>query len=242
MTRPMGMMNDELFHKIIKEGKGLGVKYYLPFLNGEPFLFPKIYDWISYMEKEGVGVILYTNAELMDVERLLRYANIRFINCSLNAATEETYEKIMRFPNFERVSKNIAELLAKAYFPVKVSMVVTEENFGEQMAFKDKWGRQASVVRLVSWPSWLGDKGKALEHGIKKIPCDHMLRNVIILWDGRVCLCCMDYDGKVILGDLNKENLMDIVVNKLEPLRKRHLVLDFDMPLCRSCNRNEIHL
>lgn len=240
MTRTMGMMSDELFRKIIKEGKEMGAKYYLPFLNGEPFLFPKIYDWIGYMEKEGVRVVLYTNAELIDVDRLLKYSNIRYINCSLNAATEETHKKIMRFPNFERVNKNVEDLIKNAYFSVTVSMAVSAENAHEEEMFRNKWGKRASVSRVFSWPSWSGNKGRALERGIRKIPCDHMLKNVIILWDGRVSLCCLDYDGKVILGNLNNESLKDIIVNKLDPIRRRHLALDFDMPLCKSCNKNEV--
>jgi MoaA/NifB/PqqE/SkfB family radical SAM enzyme len=44
MERQKGAMNEELFHKIIKEGKELRVKIFSPFLNGEPFLDPKIFN------------------------------------------------------------------------------------------------------------------------------------------------------------------------------------------------------
>ena len=67
MTRTRGEMSDELFHKIIKEGKQLGIRKYVPFLNGEPFLHKKIFVWLDYMEKEGVNFHLYTNGSLLNL-------------------------------------------------------------------------------------------------------------------------------------------------------------------------------
>ena len=43
MTRPKGEMSDELFYKIIKEGKEIKDSVFIPFLNGEPFVFPRIW-------------------------------------------------------------------------------------------------------------------------------------------------------------------------------------------------------
>ncbi|MFA4890697.1 MAG: radical SAM/SPASM domain-containing protein [Candidatus Paceibacterota bacterium] len=236
MTRPKGEMTDELFHKIIKEGKEMGIKLFSPFLNGEPFVFPKIYEWLDYMEKEGVMVILYTNGEFLDADRLIKYPNIRYVNCSFNGATKETYDKVMRGPNFDKTRENIKYLISKAPFRVKVSMIVTEENAHEQKLFKEMWGRHA---KLGGYANWAGAMRSALEKKGKRRPCYHLLNHLTILWDGRVNLCCMDYDGKVILGDLNKQSLKEVLKN-IEPLRERHKKLDFDMPLCKDCNLNTI--
>ena len=92
MTRPRGEMSDELFRKIIKDGKNIRKSFFVPFLNGEPFVFPRIWEWLDYMEAEEVRVHIYTNAELMDVGRLLKYRNISCICCGINAASKETYD------------------------------------------------------------------------------------------------------------------------------------------------------
>ncbi len=39
-----------------------------------------------------------------------------------------------------------------------------------------------------------------------------------MLWDGRVSLCCADFDGRTILGDLNTSTIKDIW--NAEPYRK----------------------
>ena len=235
MTRPMGQMSDELFHKIIKEGKELGITTYLPFLNGEPFIFPRIYEWLDYMEKEGVRVILYTNAELMDVDRLIKYKNIDLVNCSFNGATKETYEKVMPGLDYDIAKKNIEDLIAKSKFRIRVTMVVVDENVKEKALFRKMWGER---TYFAYYNNWGGKKPREIEAtGIQR-PCVKIFNNTTILWDGRVNLCCMDYDGEVIFGDLNKEHLKDILEKMME-IKKRHKKLDFDMPLCKNCNANK---
>lgn len=234
MTRPQGTMSDELFHKIIKEGKEMGIKRYYPFLNGEPFMFPKIYDWLDYMEKEGVYFAIYTNAELMDVDRLLKYKNLFHINCSVNAATKETYDKIVRGPNFDKVVKNVEELISKLpdYVKLTIGCVVSPDNQHEKNLFKYKWGKYAQIIPYANWTGdrkepWL--KTKVRRH------CRRVFSKITILWDGRVNLCCMDYNGKIIFGDLTKESLMTIELRKRE-IKEKHKAGDYSMSPCDVCN------
>jgi MoaA/NifB/PqqE/SkfB family radical SAM enzyme len=240
MKRPMGMMSDEIFHSIIKQGMAMDVHYYAPFLNGEPFLFPRIWEWLDYMQKEKVRVILYTNAVFMDVDRLVKYKNIHQVNCSMNAFTKKTYKKVMPYSNYDKAKKNIDDLIRKAKFDIKVSMVVVKENRHEMRQFERLWREHRNICYANTWPGWSKNKSFLAKKGKRKIPCHNLLKNIIILWDGRVALCCMDYDGQVILGDLKKHSLKEIYLRKISPLVKRHYALDFDMPLCRNCNVNQV--
>lgn len=239
MTRVRGEMSDELFHKIIKEGKELGIRRYVPFLNGEPFLHRKIFEWLDYMEKEKVKFLLYTNAALLNkekIDKLLTYKHLEFINISLSAATSETHKKIMRLDNFNEVVENIKYLASKAKFGVYVSFNVIEANKHEIPLFKEMW-KDITRARLNEFMNWGGYKHDKLERSSDKgVFCQH-LKNMYVLWDGRVCLCCFDHDGKVILGDLNKETIKQ-VWDKSKYIRDKQEKLDFNMPLCRDCNVN----
>jgi len=237
MTRSMGQMSDELFHKIIKEGKKIGINYYYPYLNGEPFAFLKIYEWLDYMEKERVEVVIYTNAELIDVNRLIKYKNISFLNCSINAATKETHYKIMRGPNFDRVIKNTQALIDKAPFKVQTSLVVNENNFNEIKQFRERWGRHALINYMANWT---GARESFTKRKKIKRYCRRVSFTIPVLWDGRVSLCCMDYDGKMIFGDLNKDSLKEIIERR-RPIRAKHRLKDFSMIPCRDCNVNTIN-
>lgn len=233
MTRPMGEMSDKLFHKIIKEGKEMGVRHFSPFMNGEPFVFSKIWQWLDYMEKEGVGVSLYTNAEFVDVDRLVKYKNIRYVNCSVNAATKETYDKIMRGPDYKRVLKNVQELFKKAPFTVRASFIKNELNIHEI----DDFRRMFKRVKIEQFDDWTGDRHSKYERKGQKIPCYVLLKQMFILWDGRVVPCCMDYNAKMVLGDANKQHLKDIWDSN-QWMHDKHLNLDFNIPICKSCNYN----
>ena len=234
MTRPRGEMSDELFHKIIKDGKAMNNSFFVPFLNGEPFIFPRIWEWLDYMRDEKCKVHLYTNAEFIDVDRIIKYPNIRLICCSVNAATKETYDKIMRGPNFEKVIANVKDLIKKAPFPIYVSMVITSDNEQEVEAFKKQWGKNHIFGEFKNWGGARHDK---IEKTGTRKPCYAACKTMSILWDGRVVPCCMDYDGKQILGDANKQTLTEIW-HQSKWIRDKHRSLDFDITPCRDCNHN----
>lgn len=229
-------MSDELFHKIIKEGKEIRHSFFVPFLNGEPFIFPRIWEWLDYMVAENVRLHLYTNAEFMDVDRLVKYSNsnVRLVCCSVNAATKETYDKVVRGPNYDIVKAKVEDLIKKAPFRVFVSMVIVDENQHEVEEFTRQWGERAIFGEFKNWGGARHDK---LEKTGTRVPCWALLNTMSILWDGRVVPCCLDYDGKLILGDVNVRTLTEIWHDS-QWLRNRHRRLDFTVPLCRDCNQN----
>lgn len=234
MTRPRGEMIDELFYKIIKEGKEIKDPVFIPFLNGEPFVFPRIWKWLDYMKLQDVNVHIFTNAEFIDVDRVTQYPNIGLFCCSVNAATKETYDKITRGPNYETVKTNVEDLIKKSNSHVVVSMVVVDENQHEVKQFKKLWGKKA---RFSEFKNWGGARHCDIEKSGVRKPCRALLYAMTILWDGRVVPCCMDYDGDLILGDVNKQTLTEIW-NQSKWLRKMNKALNFSMIPCKECNRN----
>jgi len=234
MTRPRGEMSDELFHKIIQESKGFNKPEIVPFLNGEPFLFPRIWEWLDYMRDNNCRVYLFTNAALMDVERLVGYKNIRYVCCSINATTQATYADIMRGPEYNVVESKVKRLIEQAPFRVYVSMVKVDRNKNEVDDFRNKWGKRAVFGEFKNWG---GARHDAIEKtGVRK-PCPSIQNTITILWDGRVAACCLDYDGRLILGDANKQTLPEIW-NSYRWLRESHGKLDFSMVPCKECNQN----
>jgi radical SAM protein with 4Fe4S-binding SPASM domain len=234
MARRGGEMSDVLFHKIIADGKDFKRPYFLPFLNGEPFAFSRIWEWLDYMQDQGVPVSLTTNAELIDPVRLAKYDNIREVCCSVNAATKPTYDRVMRGPDFEKVIYNVKKLQEMAKFRVSVSMVVVAANQHETFQFKAFWGKYAS---LGEFKNWGGLRHDDLERQATRIPCPSLFQGLFILHDGRVVMCCLDHEARLVLGDANTEKLSDIW-RRAKAIRRKHRALDFDYEPCRDCNQN----
>ena len=57
-----------------------------------------------------------------------------------------------------------------------------------------------------------------------------------MLWDGRVSLCCADFDGKTILGDLTTQSIADIWnAEPYRAVRREHLESG-GPDVCRACD------
>ena len=86
-------MDKELFYSIIKQCSVLQI-YEIDLIpnSGEPFLHPNIYDFLKFLDKNKMKVILFTNLVLVDI-KLLETLNLRYMNLNIShyGNTEEEY-------------------------------------------------------------------------------------------------------------------------------------------------------
>jgi hypothetical protein len=125
-------------------------------------------------------------------------------------------------------------LISKAPFKVWVSMVIVERNKPEVGRFKRQWGDNAIFGEFKNWGGMKHDK---LERTGERVKCWSLFNAINVLWDGSVCLCCLDFDGQLILGDANKKSLVEIWHDS-KWVRDKHRKLDFNFEPCRGCNQN----
>lgn len=225
-------MSDELFHKIVTEGMEMGVRYFVPFLNGEPFLFPRLWSWLDYLKERNLRFTLYTNASMMDkekAERINTYDNITEIVFSFHGYDKASYETMMRIP-YERSKENIDYFVSIAKIPYRVYMLISDVTKDGTEEFKKTWGDKVFFGKYVNWAGKRPASMAGMQH-----PCPRVLSEMTVYWDGRVNLCCMDFDAGVILGDLNKQSVREVWESN-QWMRDKHKKLDFDLDLCRTCN------
>ena len=234
MKRKGGEMTDELFHKIVKEGMEMGVRHFTPFLNGEPFLFPRLFSWLDYLKERGLTFTLYTNASMLtkeNAEKINTYDNISEIVFSMHGFDKESYEKQMKL-NYEDSKANIDYFISIAKIPYRVYMLISDVTKDGVETFKKTWGEKIFLGKYVNWAG----KRPASMEGTQR-PCERILSEMTVYWDGRMNLCCMDSDAGVILGDLNKQSVKEIWESN-QWMRDEHKKLNFNLPLCRTCNFN----
>jgi hypothetical protein len=237
MTRPEGEMTNTLFHKIVDEAIAMGVEMVTPFLNGEPFLFPRIFEWLDYLQAHNLKFVLFTNGSALSKERAVRlnkYKNLTDLIFSMHGYDQPSYEAQTNL-SYQQVKQNIEYFATIAQVPFHVYMLDTAINHPGIDVFLKTWADFHPYY--AKYNNWAGKRPASMQG--TKVPCDRLLSEMTIYWDGRVNLCCMDSDAGVILGDANTQSLSDIWASN-QWMRDKHRAMDFDIPLCKICNKNII--
>lgn len=219
LTRQMGFMPIELWQKIVLDAKENG--HLIDYLHhmGEPLLWPHIINGINFLTKNGLKTQISTNGILLTEEmaKNLYYAGQEEIIVAIDTLNPNAYEKIRGSKTIlENIKKNIYTVLSntnlkiKAQFmPTKYNLDETKDDFLKEFEspnfFIDDW----FVVR----PEGAENVSTFLTHTIDEIDkslCDKLYERLVVLWNGLTVLCCLDVQGEMITGDLNKNSISEI--------------------------------
>lgn len=249
MSRKRGVMDFELFRKIIDEcGKNRAYRI-LPFLHGETLLVPGVLDYFRYIRAVSPKshINLTTNGSRLTVrlsETILREDLLDSLILSVEGADQETYEKIRSGLSYEEVRGNYLHFLrlrrqsGKRKPKLSVSMVVVDENRSSKSKFAEQW-KDADEVRFSVFFNWGGKlEAQGGRHNHRLNFCERLYRYVTILVDGRVALCCFDSNGEYIIGDVRKQSISEIWHSKeFEGFRRDLFERNFDrLHLCADCD------
>ena len=73
-----------------------------------------------------------------------------------------------------------------------------------EQAFIDEWSKIADKVHITDLHNWAGTLNAKSD---VRYPCYRLWLTFTVLWDGRVSLCCADFDGRNVLGDLRTSTI-----------------------------------
>ncbi|MFH1023607.1 MAG: radical SAM/SPASM domain-containing protein [Planctomycetota bacterium] len=251
MKRSREFMPMDLYRRLVDECAEHRLPLLWTFLIGEPLLDKTLADKIRYAKKRGIPTVgFYTNGSLLDGARAgeIFDAGTDHISISMDGGTRETFEAVRRGLSFETVEGNIRGLMRLrgerrlARPRVVLDFVVMEENRNEAEEFRRRWSLIVDDVyfaRRLNWTGDLsGDEAPAVTTYRVRRPCFRLWSQMVVLSDGRVPLCCNDYEGRVILGDARESSLSGIWRSgKMEEIRRAHLAGEYDrIPICASCN------
>lgn len=221
-AREKHFMPAERFAYYLEQVKGLTPLIYLHVM-GEPLLHPELETILDTAHKMGVRVNMTTNGTLLTEKKdvLLRAGAPERINISLHAAegnsgmaAEEYIRECLRFVQergeaiccLRLWNKGTGEQERNA--PV---LALLKEAFPEEWQPTRKGFRLAKGVYLeyaarFDWPD-----PDAQEDPEKDVFCFALRDQMAILADGTVVPCCLDADGNIALGDLNRQSIEEIL-------------------------------
>ena len=253
-----GDISFELYKKIIDEAKDFIFDVNL-FHRGEPLLNDDIVKMVEYANVKGIKTRIHTNATLLD-ERLsedLIKAGLNLISFSFDGYSKETYEKNRVNATYEKTLKNIKDFLSikKSLLSNTPYTILQVMEFDEELKKKDfkkqkekfiknfdGLGLDKMVIRTPhNWGGLLDIEGiEAVDkEKTKIIPCTFPWYSLTVFYDGKVHLCPQDFEGEILLGDLNKENIREVFNGKrIKEVRDRFAKRDVKgMDPCEGCDR-----
>ena len=255
LNRPFGYMEFNLFQKIIDESICYGKRLILTInKDGEPLLHPELSQMVKYAKdkKAAYKINFYTNGILLTETKSdeIIKSGLDTMHISIDAFTKETYKKVKNSEKLETVEENVKRLVAlKKRLQSKTPLVVvkiiqTPDTQNEIKPFIHKWKGIADFIEIGEYHNWDGTINSLnqinpdnLSKGINRYPCTFLWYNPVIFWDGRVTTCCVDYQGKGVIGDIKENTLAEIWQgDTLQKIRKAHLEGQYStIPLCSKC-------
>ena len=241
MHRAQGVMSFELFRKIVDECVDLGITHVRVHNYGEPFVDRRLVDKVRYAKQKGIKEVgMISNGSLITeaVARGMIEAGLDAINISVDASGKEVFESTRIGLKYDKVIANIEGLIRiRAEMgrrrPKLILSFVRQNNSADEQAFIEHWRKVADKIHITELHNWAGTLNTESD---VNYPCYRPWLTFTVLWDGRVSLCCADFDGRNVLGDLNTSSIREIW--NAEPYvnaRRQHLESG-GPDICRSCD------
>jgi len=241
MQRRQGIMTVELFRKIVDECADLGITHVRMHNYGEAFMDRRLVEKVRYAKQKGIREVgMISNGSLITepVARGMIEAGLDAINISVDASGKEVFEATRIGLKYDKVIANIERLLrlrteSGKRRPKLILSFVRQNNSADEAAFIEHWRSIADKIHVTDLHNWAGTLNTESD---VNYPCYRPWLTFTVLWDGRVSLCCADFDGKTILGNLNTQTIAEVW--NAEPYRNvRREHLESGGPeVCRACD------
>ena len=253
-TRKKGKMDSETLNVALERLKEAGVTHVTLHTIGDPLANPRLKEVFIELRKYNIKCSISTNGLLLykHVDTLKEFLDIcPSIRFSIDGVNKETYEKIRAKGKWEDLITNLDlcnnELRTKG-LSTDINMTVSKDNFneiGEFIVFFKKYISYPFmdfsfnfVNSLSPDNTYFNEANTIPEHTHINKMC-HLVSGKVpyILIDGKLSVCCRDYSGELIIGDINKSSLNAARSSKkLKSLQKAHTNGNLEnYPLCKTC-------
>lgn len=247
--RKHGQMDMDLFNNIIDQVKDFKeeIFQFALFLDGEPLLDDKLHERIDISKKNYIkNVGFTTNGFLFNkndrIKNILE-SNPDWIVVSFDSLIKEHYEKIRVRLNYERTLDNIHELIKQRNLKNKKTTIciryieqqINKSQFKEYFDYFSKiLNNELDEIHFAKEHNW--GIGEAQNIGTSK--CHFIYNRFVIMKDGSVPLCCIDFNAEELMGNVKDESILNIFNSeKWNNYRNIHSANNRKkIKICENCN------
>lgn len=198
LTRPSGFIDLETVSRVIAHCKEVNQKYIALHHMGEPLMHPDFVKILEMFNDADIKVEFSTNAILLPKHtQAIIMNNVAVIRIAVDYfgfhAEYDGYFKMLNEQMHLFKGKN-----TKVYLHTVLKQYVNEMTPLREIKYHNPWVE----IHHKDMDNWAGqvDGESTLPPG----ECYFLTKNhVVVLWNGDIVPCCMDADGRHVLGNIN---------------------------------------
>ncbi len=211
-SRKFAKMDEKVFSKIINELSEVDYNKSLAlFSNNEPLIDKRIFKFAKEAREKlpHAHIYIFTNGTLLSVD------NCKELAMYLDKIIIDNYTDRLLIP------KNLMEIMKECEKDAFLNQIV-------ELHMR----KQTEILNTRA-----GQSPNNTSKRIRKIACEMPFTQLIIRPTGEVSLCCNDALGKMTLGDVSKERIMDIWESEYYS-KLRHIITyqPERIELCKYCD------
>jgi hypothetical protein len=244
LQRPIARMEESLYRGLIDQCARHGCREVHLHNFGEPLMDKNLEGRVAYAKRRGIRKVkIFSNGSLLTAERargLIR-AGLDEIKISFDGATREEFEAIRTPLKFETVVENVTRLAAlrgAARSPLRISVNCCST--GDRQGTMQALAQVADRFYFDKIHYW-GIGTPAGGRFRLRRPCSRLWRTLTVLADGRVALCCLDYEGRHELGRADGGDALAEIWDgpAYRTVRRLHRAArQEEIELCRYCEKS----
>jgi len=244
MGRPVQQIDEALLQCVVDQCAAHRCKEIHLHNFGEPLLDKQLESRVRYAKQKGIAKVkIFSNGSLITPQRArgLIEAGLDEIKISFDGATREEFEQIRRPLKFDRVVRNVEQLVAiRNELGSRMKIAVACCSTTDRQATMQALSKVVDDFAFGQIHNWANGETIAAEGKIRR-PCLRLWRTFTVLASGDVALCCLDYDGQHLLGRLDATTtIRDIFDSQAyRDVRRKHCqARQAEIGLCAQCTKS----
>jgi molybdenum cofactor biosynthesis enzyme MoaA len=217
----------------------------------EPTVDPRFVDQVQTIKAAGLPPAVLTNASGLTPERidaLVAAGGLRYLSINLSTLDRERYRRERGGDHLDLVLRNLDHAMDKPLADQMDMVVLGTGNDDHRRDFEEISRRFAGSRFEVKYYEVM-DRAGYLQIGHKPASrdrrlcgCDNVgsrpLQHIHITPRAACVLCCEDYDGKYVVGDLTRESVHEVLTGPAMATMRRWVYGLEDAPrdfICHGC-------
>lgn len=243
MTRKKCTMPIDHFHGLVQQAKALGATDISLFGFGEPTIDKNL--WVRMVYCKDFKTNITTNASLLtdSMTRILLASGLKQIRFSAHGFGKN-YEKVHGL-SWDTLIENVTrfiEINDRIFHHSCVTEVSVIPMHGETIEqIRGFWEPKVDFLEIWRPHNW-SDGMSFRPTARKKNTCGRPFRGPVqINADGKMMVCCFDYDAKLTVGDTYENSIEEILRgDRFNDIREAHTTGNLDGLICQNCDQLNI--